>query len=59
MAEPGRACEGVSALRLREVGAGSPTPSLRAWELELGQAVSEVGFPQPASQAGRKEMVSQ
>lgn len=55
VAEPGRACEGVSASRLREVGPGSPTPSLRAQELELGQAVSEVGFPhQSASQAGRR-----
>lgn len=51
-----RACGGLG-IKTEEVGAGSP--SLRAWELELGQAVSEAGFPQPASQAGRKEMVYQ
>lgn len=56
MAEPGRACEGVSASGLREAGAGSPTSSLKVQELELGQIVSEVEYPQPASQPGRKEV---
>ena len=56
VAEPGRACEGVSASGLREAGAGSPTPSLKAQELELGKIVSEFEYPQPANQPGRKEV---
>lgn len=41
LAELGRAREGVLASGLWEVGTGSPMPPLRAFELELGQAVSE------------------
>lgn len=41
VAELGRAREGVLASALWEVGTGSPMPPLRAFVLELGQAVSE------------------
>lgn len=52
----GEHVRGVSASGLREAGARSPTPSLRAQELELGQIVSEVEYPQTARQPGRKEV---